>query len=109
MKLRLKEIRYNRGFTQKQIADQIGCSPGAYSKYETGDREPSIDILNRLADFYGVSVDYLVGRDVLEHRALTTFEKELVKRLQGSPDYVQRSIVDILAVLNHNYKHSRNR
>jgi len=104
MSLRLREIRCNRKLTQKQVADQIGCSPGAYSKYENGDREPSIDILNRLADFYGVSVDYLIGRDVLEHRALTTFEKELIQRLQGSPDCIQRSIVEILEILCHNYR-----
>ena len=60
--MRLKELRLERGLSQKDVADALACSITVYSRYETGSREPSIDVLVRLADFYGVTLDELVGR-----------------------------------------------
>lgn len=61
--MRLKEIRQGKGLTQKQVADHLGCHPCVYSRYETGEREPSIHILMQLSRFLGVSIDYIVGND----------------------------------------------
>ena len=61
--MRLKELRMQRKLRQQDVADAINCSQAVYSRYENGDREPSQDTLNRLADFFGVSIDYLLGRD----------------------------------------------
>ena len=60
--MRLKELRAERGISQKDVSDALACSVTVYSRYETGAREPSIDVLIRLADFYGVTLDELVGR-----------------------------------------------
>ena len=60
--MRLKELRAEKGATQKEVADCICCSPLVYSRYERGEREPDIDTLCRLADFFGVTVDYIVCR-----------------------------------------------
>lgn len=61
--MRLKELRTRRKLRQQDVADAVNCSQAVYSRYENGEREPSKDTLNRLADFYGVSVDYILGRD----------------------------------------------
>lgn len=100
--LRLREIRLNRGLTQKQVAENIGCTVGAYSKYETGDRDPSITILKKLADFYGVSVDYLIGRDKVELQSLTVYEKDLVNESRKASDFTRKSTLEILELLNRN-------
>ena len=60
--MRLKELREEKGATQKEVADFIGCSSLVYSRYEREVREPDIDTLCRLADFFGVTVDYIVCR-----------------------------------------------
>ena len=60
--MRLKELRAEKGETQKEVADFIGCSSLVYSRYEREEREPDIDTLCRLADFFGVTVDYIVCR-----------------------------------------------
>ena len=60
--MRLKELRTEKGATQKEVADFIGCSPLVYSRYEREEREPDIDMLCRLADYFNVSIDYLVER-----------------------------------------------
>lgn len=57
---KLKTLRGNR--RQEDVAKSIGISRARYSHYENGIREPDNDTLNRLADYYGASVDYLLGR-----------------------------------------------
>ena len=61
--MRLKELRAEKGTTQKEVAEFICCSPLVYSRYEREEREPDIDALCKLADYFGVSIDYLVGRE----------------------------------------------
>lgn len=59
---RLLAIRKSHGFTQKQVYEGVGMSPLGYQRYEYGDREPAYQKLLALADFFNVSLDYLVGR-----------------------------------------------
>ncbi len=59
---RMKLLRESELLTQQQVADAIICSQRAYSHYEKGDRDIPTETLIRLADFYGVSVDYILGR-----------------------------------------------
>ena len=62
MRNRLKELRKNRGYTQISIQMQTGIEQALLSKYETGERVPPTETLVRLADFYHVSIDYLLCR-----------------------------------------------
>ena len=58
----LKEMRISFNYTQKQVASNIGITERNYQRYEANDQRPSFDILISLADFYNLSLDYLVGR-----------------------------------------------
>lgn len=58
---RLKEIREDRDLTQKQISKVLNISQVVYSRYETGIRLIPIDKLVKLAEFYEVSLDYILG------------------------------------------------
>lgn len=59
---RIRRLRMSRGITQKEMATVLGMTPNAYQKYEYGEREPNMATLVALADFFDVSLDYLVGR-----------------------------------------------
>lgn len=59
---RLKDIRTDKDITQKAMAEFLGIATNAYQNYEYGKREPSYEILLKLADFFQVSTDYLLGR-----------------------------------------------
>lgn len=59
---RIRDLREDKDLTQKKIAEYLGMSQTGYSKYETGENDIPTAILIKLADFYGVSVDYLLGR-----------------------------------------------
>lgn len=60
--LRLKEIRKTAKLTQNDIANVLGTTREAYGMYESGKRQISLKVLDDLAQYYNVSIDYLVGR-----------------------------------------------
>ena len=66
MQLNIKDIRVRKDLTQAEVANALGVSSVVYSRYETGARQPSIDIIVQLADFFCVTVDYLLGRQDVE-------------------------------------------
>lgn len=96
MNLRLKEIRKIRDLTQREVAEALGVSPATYSRYETGEREPSIDTLVRLSSIYGVSVDFLVNNVLIESSVLNDYEKTLVEASREVPEYVRKDVLDFL-------------
>lgn len=59
---RIKKLRTNKKLTQKELADYIKVTHVSISGYESGNRHPDTETLQRLADFFGVSTDYLLGR-----------------------------------------------
>ena len=61
-KNRLKELRNEKNIYQKELAKNIGVTSSAIAMYETGKRSPDKDILDKLANHFDISVDYLLGR-----------------------------------------------
>lgn len=59
---RIRELREDKDLTQTQMGRILHCSQRAYSSYELGKRNIPIETLIKLADFHGVTIDYLVGR-----------------------------------------------
>lgn len=62
MNLRIRDLREDRDLTQKQVAAILNCDQSLYSKYERNKRMIPLDFLMKLAEFYDVSLDYLVGK-----------------------------------------------
>ena len=73
----LKDLREKKHLTKKQAAESIGITERAYIAYEYGERDVSTDTLIKIADYYGVTTDYLLGR---EQPTLSPIE-QLSKRL----------------------------
>ncbi len=67
---RLKELRKEKGLTQQGLADEIGITKRTYIYWEQGERQIKPDKAEKLADFFGVSVGYLLGYD-------NDFEKQI--------------------------------
>lgn len=61
---RLRALRKEKKLTQGEIAEILEVARTTYANYEQGTREPDNKNLNKIADYFGVSVDYLLGRDV---------------------------------------------
>lgn len=59
---RLKACRKAKKLTQQELSEILGLNRSTYAKYETGDNEPDNQTLQKLADFFEVNIDYLLGR-----------------------------------------------
>ena len=62
MNLRIRDLREDNDLKQKDIAQYLMCDQSLYSKYERMERPLPLEFADKLADYYGVSVDYLLGR-----------------------------------------------
>lgn len=72
----LKQIRESKGKTQKDISDELGLPLSTYRSYEQGKREPNNETLCQIADIFGVTTDYLLGRETGEPETLDKLEQE---------------------------------
>ncbi len=59
--LKLRELRIENELNQRNLAEFLNVTQHTYSRYETGELRPSIDVMERLSEFYKTSVDYLMG------------------------------------------------
>ncbi|GIN71284.1 hypothetical protein J14TS2_17590 [Bacillus sp. J14TS2] len=62
LNVRLSSLRKNKNKTQQEMADYLGITRPAYTAYERGNRQPDYETLQKIADFFDVSTDYLLGR-----------------------------------------------
>jgi len=79
---KIKELRKLRGLTQAELAKVIGVTTSAVSSYEILERQPSYDILIKIATFFNVSTDYLLGRsekDVVDITALNEKQRNIIR------------------------------
>lgn len=99
----LKQLREEKGYSMALVAKELDISVGAYQKYENNSRDVSTHTLNALADFYGVSTDYLLGRsdekpDPIEQiMEAEEREKKLLKAYFTLPDKLRASFLDGIA------------
>lgn len=106
---RLRVLREEANLTQEELSQKIGIKRARYAKYETGENPLSGDIINKLADFYGVTTDYLYGRSHLPTEELREKGLEYVglfeefERKGLSPEKV-RELIDAVQVLLDKYK-----
>ena len=59
---RMRSLRKEKNLKQEELTELIGIPIRTYRRYEIGEREPTVSTLWKIADFYNVSVDYLIGR-----------------------------------------------
>ncbi len=74
---RLKKLRLSKNLNQNEIADILGVSLSSYQKYEREKNSvtPSLDVLIRIADYYSVSLDYIVGRSAEAQEPIDQLER----------------------------------
>lgn len=66
----IKKLRSEKNLTQKQLAEEIGVSKSTVAMWETGDRKPSRELLEQVADYFNVDMDYLYGRTYIRKARL---------------------------------------
>lgn len=101
----LQELRRDKKLTQKQVGELLSVSGSSIGFYESGEREPSPEMLSSLATLYGVSVDYILGRTRIRESNITSAslvktDKEVVKIGEILNDIVSLSLEGRGIVIN---------
>ena len=81
--MRLREIRENSEKTQTEVAKYLGVTRQAYNNYELGNRQLNPDMLDKLADYFNVTTDYLLGREE-SPKIIGKDEKEIEKIIENT-------------------------
>ncbi len=79
----IQQLRKSIGLTQSELAKKIGVSGSAVGMYEQGRREPDNDIMIRLCTFFGVSSDFLLGREAAAQREVSDIFDEFTRTLSN--------------------------
>lgn len=100
----LKDLRKSKGLNQSYFSDMLGISLTAYQKYEHGTAEPNFDNLSKLADFYGVTTDYLLGREPASNpfadlNLSEDDEAEVIAKYMSLPPEIRACMLDVLVQL----------
>lgn len=116
-KEKIRELRKNKGYFQKDIAKALNIEVNTYGAWERGNSEPPIDIIRKLADFYNVSTDYLFdreeedGRIIIQELELPSDEKKILEEYRAlSPELkaLSRDYFKSLNALSKNNSNTRN-
>lgn len=83
---RLRELRQNKGLSQSQLADALNISKSAISMYELGKREPDLETLEGIADFFNVDINYLIGKEDGSMYYLDPDAAEIAQEVQQRPE-----------------------
>lgn len=97
--VRLKELRKAKGLTQTDLAKELGMSKGCYNRYETGSRQPSIEALQQLAQYHGISIDYLINGKISDNLGLSTSERYCLELFRSADSRAQNDAIILLS--NH--------
>ena len=109
----LKYIREKNGLTKRELCEKTGISERAYLTYEFGEREPKVGVIAKLADFYGVTTDYLLGRepapDPFADRNLNKkSEDDVIDKYMSLPPNIRACLMDVLLQLADAAKQRQN-
>jgi len=91
----ISDLRKEKGWSQTDLAKESNVSREIIGKYERGEAVPSIDFAKRIADAFGVSLDYLVGEGVN-----ASFDKKTLTRLQEIESLQEKDREHVLALLD---------
>jgi transcriptional regulator with XRE-family HTH domain len=96
---RLKELRKEKKLSQDDLGEVMNISGRTISYFEAGERSPSPEILNKLADVFNVSVDYLLGRTNLR----TSDAEQILLSVKDLPEQAINEIKDHIKYIRHKY------
>lgn len=111
MKDQLQELRRKNDLTQQQAADIFGIKVTTYQKYERDIISPSYTVLRKMADYFGVTTDYLLGTDLEGVSQPYSFmdqlserDRETVTQYASLPEDVRRPISDMIMSVSERLK-----
>lgn len=113
--MRLKELRDEKKLSQEEVAKAIGTSQTNIGRWEKGLNEPSSGFVIKLANYFEVSIDYLLGREddfgnivVSENNEITPEEKELLTLFRSLPNIRRKTVMDSIRFMSESPETAEN-
>lgn len=88
---RIKELRLARGLSQVDLADSLGVTKQSVSNWENSNIQPSIDMLIRLANYFSVSTDYILGMDDRDYIEVTGLDDKELAHIRQIIDDIRKA------------------
>ena len=104
---RLKELRFQNELTQAQFAQALGVAQQTVGGWEKSNSSPNYDLLNKIADYFNVTTDYLLGRDMQTPAPLSLKQTTLLRGFDGLNEDGQVTLLNVLAGLREVFPATR--
>ena len=108
---RIQDLRRAAKLSQTELADKIGISKSQMIRYESKGAQPPADILNRLADIFGTSIDYLINGNT-NQKAVDALKNTKIlqrfKEIEQLPDHEQNVIIEVVTAYIRDFKAKQN-
>lgn len=101
---RFKQLRTERRLSQQNLADQLGFSKSSVNMYERGEREPGLESMETIADYFNVDLDYLMGRSDIPNR--NDWLKSINKSVVVEPSQPQMKFDNIIPISTKRFPYS---
>ena len=104
---RIQELRKTNNISQQELGVKIGISLPQIVRYETKDVQPPADVLNRLAEVFGVSIDFIVNGNTNEKAQQTLKDAEVIKefqKIEALPEEEKKTIIKVISALVRDYQ-----
>ena len=102
LQIRLKKLRETKGISQRQLADILNVSRGSVGNWESGTREPNLNTIRIIADFFGITIDYLLGVDDKPYNKLLdlgSIESDILNELADLTDHKKEEVLNFIKFL----------
>lgn len=91
---RIKSLRKAKKITQKQLGDVLGVAESTISMYESGNRQPDVDTMRKIADYFNVTIDYLIGGENISSSDKDELDKKIIKIFDSLSENDQAQVLD---------------
>lgn len=95
---RIKELRTQKNLSQRELADRLNLAFSTVGMYESGKRNPPVETMEIIADYFNVSLDYLSGKDDLTVRLIDTSELKLLDAYRLANPIIQEAVCKLLDI-----------
>lgn len=109
--MKIISLRKEHGLTQEEISKAINISTRTYQNYELGTRKITVETLEKLANYYNVTMDYIVGREFTGGKKISESEYELLSVYRELNEFEQKRLLEygkFLTTLKENLKQGEN-
>lgn len=97
---RIKKLREGKNISQKELAKELGVTDAMVSMYENDKKNPSLEVITKLAAFFNVSTDYLLGAETMQDSEMPKNIRAVARDLLDLPEENRKLAIDMIKMMS---------